>query len=77
VFVSCECFVLSGSGLCDETITRPEDYYQLWCVVVCDLEKTSKMRMPWPALGCSATKKNGECSSAADIAQEYLIFPTP
>ena len=48
--------VLSGRGLCDELITRPEDSYRLWCVVVCDLE-TSKMRRPWPALGRSATGK--------------------
>jgi len=31
--------VLSGRGLCDELITRPEESYRLWCVVVCDLEK--------------------------------------
>ena len=37
-FVCCECFVLSGRGLCDELITRPEESYRLWCVVVCDLE---------------------------------------
>jgi len=30
---------LSGRGLCDELITRPEEFYRLWCVVVCDLEK--------------------------------------
>jgi len=29
---------LSGRGLCDELITRPEESYRLWCVVVCDLE---------------------------------------
>jgi len=29
--------VLSGRGLCDELITRPEESYRLWCVVVCDL----------------------------------------
>ena len=34
----CDCFVLSGRGLCDELITRPEESHQLWCVVVCDLE---------------------------------------
>ena len=38
MFVCCECRVLSGRGLCDELIARPEDYYRLWCVVVCDLE---------------------------------------
>ena len=36
--VYCECCVLSGRGLCDELITRPEDFYRLWCVVVCDIE---------------------------------------
>jgi len=30
--------VLSGRGLCDELITRPEESYRLWCVVVCDLK---------------------------------------
>jgi hypothetical protein len=30
--------VLSGRGLCDELITRPEESYRLWCVVVCDHE---------------------------------------
>jgi len=38
MFVLCECCVLSGRGLCDELITRPDESYQLWCVVVCDLE---------------------------------------
>jgi len=45
ITVCCECCVLSGRGLCDELITRPEDSYRLWCVVVCDLE-TSRMRRP-------------------------------
>jgi len=45
--VCCECCVLAGRGLCDELITRPEESYRLWCVVVCDLE-TSRMRRPWP-----------------------------
>jgi len=40
VFVCCECCVLSGRGLYDELITRPEQSYGLWYVVVCDLETT-------------------------------------
>jgi hypothetical protein len=36
--VCCECCILSGRGLYDEQITRPEESYRLWCVVVCDLE---------------------------------------
>ena len=39
MFVCYECRVLSGRGLCDELITRPEESYRLWCVVVCDLEE--------------------------------------
>ena len=45
MFVCCECCMLSGRGLCDELITRPEESYRLLCVVVCDLE-TSRMRRP-------------------------------
>ena len=56
MFVCCECCVLSGRGLCDELIMRPEKSYRLWCVVVCDLE-ASRMRRPWPALGRSATRE--------------------
>jgi len=37
---------LSGRGLCDELITRPEEPYRLWCVIVCDLE-TSRMGAPY------------------------------
>ena len=57
IFVCCEFCVLSGRGLCDELITRPDDFYRLCCVVVCDLE-TSGMGRPWPALGSSATGRN-------------------
>ena len=46
IFVGCECRVLSGRGLCDEPIARPEEFYRLWCVVVCDLE-TSRICAPY------------------------------
>ena len=38
--------MLSGRGLCDELITRPEESYRLCCVVVCDLE-TSRIGTPY------------------------------
>ena len=41
IFVCCECRVLSGRGLCDELITRPEESYRLCCVVV------SRMAAPY------------------------------
>jgi len=37
---------LSGRGLCDGLITRPEESYRLCCVVVCDLE-TSRIGAPY------------------------------
>jgi hypothetical protein len=32
IFVSCECYVLSGRGLCVGLITRPEESYCVWCL---------------------------------------------
>jgi hypothetical protein len=49
MFVCCDCSVLSGRGLCDGLITRPEESYRLWSVV-CDQE-TSKMTRLKPATG--------------------------
>jgi len=56
MFVCCECCVLSGRGFCNELITHPEEYYQLWCIIVRDQE-TSRVRKPWPTLGHSTTGK--------------------
>jgi hypothetical protein len=62
--------VLSGRGLCDELITRPEESYRLWCVVFCNLE-TARMRRPWPTLGRSVTeKKYILCSS---VVSQMLV----
>jgi hypothetical protein len=44
MFVCCVCYVLSGRGLCDELITCLEEYYRLWCVVVCDHETSWRRR---------------------------------
>jgi hypothetical protein len=56
--VSCECCILSGRGLCNVLIPRPEESYQLCCVIMCDTE-TSLTRVPWPVLGLLFQKK--EC----------------
>ena len=45
MFVCCECCVLSGRGLCDGLITRPEESYRLWHVVVCDQESSKTRRL--------------------------------
>ena len=73
LFVCCECYVLSGRGLCDELITRSEESYRLWCVVVCDLETSSRMRRPWPTWGLQRHKKNKEIVSTAHAPEQLLV----
>jgi len=69
MLVCCECCVLSGRGLCDELITRPEEPYRLWCVVVCDLE-TSRMRRSWPAVGFQRHSKKKK----SNLMHKILIY---
>jgi hypothetical protein len=59
--------VLWGRGLVVGLITRPEEYYWLWCVIVCDLE-TSWMRSPWPNWGCRANNKQ------TDIGRDVVTY---
>jgi hypothetical protein len=71
--VSFECCVLSGRGLGEELITRPEESYRLCCVVVCDLE-TSTVRRSWHALGSSATGKKLWLDFSRPIANQSLVI---
>jgi hypothetical protein len=58
--------VLSGRGLCDGLITRPEESYRLWRVVVCDQETSTNEEAKaryWAVentttMGCNAKKTN-------------------
>ena len=51
--------------LCDGLITRPQESYRLWRVVVCDLE-TSKIRRLKPATGLWKIQPNG-CNAKKTI----------
>jgi hypothetical protein len=70
--VGCQCCVLSGRGLCDELITRPEKSSWLECVVVCDTE-TSRIRRPWPTGGCCAKKKKKSGNMRICILHKILF----
>jgi len=63
----CERCVLSGRGLCVGLITRPEESYRLWCVVVCELE-TSWMRSSWLNGSCCARRKR---DSSKNVTCDY------
>jgi len=73
--VSVVCW-LSGKGLCDELITRPEESYRLCCIVVCDLE-TSRMVAPY-IYDISRLRVNntgaGTCTMTKREEQAVLIF---
>jgi hypothetical protein len=71
--------MLSGRSLCDKLITRPEESYQLWCVVMCNLE-SSRTRRPWPVLGRSAPqkkkkkKRKSHCDSSHPIILKLKLY---
>ena len=72
--------MLSGRGLYDELITRPEESYRLCCVVVCDLE-TSRMGAPY-IYDISRLRFNANLklclrlSTCASVGEKTLINPT-
>jgi len=76
MFVCFVCCVLSGRGLCNELITRPEESYRLWCVVVCDLE-TSWMRRPWSTGGCRAKRQKERKKYPAHFFFSFPLSPRP
>jgi hypothetical protein len=48
--LSCTVFVLSGRGLCDGPIPRPEEPYRMWCVLECDQMKNPNHKPSTPAV---------------------------
>jgi hypothetical protein len=50
--------VLSGRGFYFGLITRPEESYRLWCVVVCDLETSRGGGEAMALVGPQRHKKN-------------------
>jgi hypothetical protein len=67
MFVCCECCVLSGRGLCEGLITRPEDSYRMWRVVVCVQEASKTSRL----LGCENTITMG-CNDRKTNKHAYM-----
>jgi phage terminase large subunit-like protein len=68
MFFCCKCCVLSGRGLCDELITRPQKSYWLRCVVVCDLVNL-KDEEAMARVGPQRHRKNNETNTDNTIEQ--------
>ena len=70
-----ECCVLSGRGLCDGLITRPDESYGLWREVVCDQEtsKNEEAKFRYGAVknttttGCNARKTNKQTNCLGNV----------
>jgi len=58
---------MSGRGLCDELITRPEESYRLWCIVVCDLENLKNEE--------AMTRVGSQCQRKKIIMSKLLVVP--
>jgi hypothetical protein len=68
--------VLSGRGLCDGLITRPEEFYRLWCVIVCDLG-TSRLRRLNLVKGCKCRieeEEEEEVEKSSSSSSSYICL---
>jgi len=75
-WMCCLLCVLSGTGLCDRLISRPEESYRLWHVVVCDQE-TSRMRRLKPTTGLWKIQPHRVVMPRKQTKQTISIFTIP
>jgi hypothetical protein len=64
--------VLSGRGLCDELITRPEESYRLLCVRVCDPENLVNEEAMTRVGSQRHSKKEGDRVTLLPIGSGYV-----
>ena len=69
MFVSCECCVLSGTGLCVGLITCPEESNRLWCVWVWSWILYNEVLDHWGLL-CRGRKNNQQLMTLC--AREHM-----
>jgi hypothetical protein len=65
MFFCCECCLLSRRGLCDGFITRPEESYRLWRVVVCDQETSNE----------ETKARYGAVENTTTIQPQWVVTP--
>jgi hypothetical protein len=78
--VCCKCCVLSGRGLCDELIPRPEESYRLWCVSNVVIVKPRRNEEAQAHIGLSShtkkkkKKKKKEMSTEPNISGAFPCY---
>jgi hypothetical protein len=77
-------FVVSGRGLCDWPIPRPEEFYRLWCVFECDHVKMKTLYTYCEQVGrrgkdyeMKQREWGGPASSTAPWALQTNECPSP
>jgi hypothetical protein len=65
--------VLSGRGLCDGPIPRPEESYGLWCVSECDQVKINNLDTCCEQVEEGRTMK--QCLSGTDLCDGPIPRP--
>jgi hypothetical protein len=73
-FLSCTVFVLSGRGLCDGPIPRPEQSYRLWCVSECDRVKINNLNTCCEQVEEGRTANKGTAFSNHSSLHLFCIF---
>jgi hypothetical protein len=73
-------FVLSGRGLCEGPIPRPEESYRLWCVSECDQVKIKPPCTCCEQVGrrgkdCETKRNHSNCTSEAWIGKPGTKHP--
>jgi hypothetical protein len=69
MFASCTVFVLSGRGLCDGLIPRPEESYRLWCVSEYDQMKINNLDTC-----CEQVGRRGKDYETKQFSQPMIII---
>jgi hypothetical protein len=68
--------VLSGRGLCDKLITRPEESYRVWCVSECARE-ASKKDVAYARFGLLRHRKGKSCYESLIHQRQGHIVQCP
>jgi hypothetical protein len=72
-FVCCNCCVLSGTGLCDELITHPEESYRLQCAVVCEkLQELGSYGQQWAGAPEKQIRENWGSNIGEATLRDFL-----
>jgi hypothetical protein len=66
--------VLSGRGLCDGPIPRPEESFRLWCVYECDQVQINNLDTFRASIRCTQCIRRNKPSRAAGDGKAWRYY---